>query len=454
MSSGTENFIDKIKKNPIVAGAIVFVIVVLIVIIIAKMRSNSNTPKPTTKEGFNFSDDETFSLSNLTEEDAYHLQIDSSDDNDDNDIVENFPQPAPMNVMYSDANGNLATTTDLGLQNLTIAKDGALLIGNKFRFNSNKDAWTDDEWLRMMNPENTGYGLAAGKLYGASTIISDGTISAVKNISTKGSISADGAISAAGRISSDAGYAMLNNRNVKPNQLAGGNLQFGFGSMDNNNGGPYADTIHLNGWGDSSGGKPNLVMFDKSKPGMRIYQGEYNSGTAYNTYKDAVMADSNGNASVGGVLSSNTGQFGNLGTYNGADNASAANQNGGLTSWWGIGFRNTLPAGSPARSASIDANNGTSHVFDTRTGNTSMRGDLTADGTIRCSQICIGNTCIGEKELKYLTTGFYLDAADLPRSDNVNERHWKNWPIHVHSNGQVAIAHVASAIKFKPLMHM
>jgi hypothetical protein len=250
---------------------------------------------------------------------------------------------------------------------------------------------------------------------------------------------------------------MLNNRNVKPNQLAGGNLQFGFGSMDNNNGGPYADTIHLNGWGDSSGGKPNLVMFDKSKPGMRIYQGEYNSGTAYNTYKDAVMADSNGNASVGGVLSSNTGQFGNLGTYNGADNASAADQNAGLTSWWGIGFRNTLPAGSPARSASIDANNGTSHVFDTRTGNTSMRGTLTADGdvnaggTLRCSQICIGNTCIGEKELKYLTNGFYLSVPDLRRNDD-GERHKRNEKIHVWGDG-VMRSHpwIASAIKLEPL---
>ena len=37
--------------------------------------------------------------------------------------VENFPQSTPMNVMYSDASGNLGTTTDLGLQNLTVSGD-------------------------------------------------------------------------------------------------------------------------------------------------------------------------------------------------------------------------------------------------------------------------------------------------------------------------------------------
>jgi len=287
-------FMAMIKKNPVTTGVVTFAVLsILIIVILMIAKKNKNTPKPTTKESFSFSD--TFALSNMSDEDADHIGLGTGyrNDNEENEyqngyeIVENFPQPAPMNVMYSDANGNLATTTDLGLQNLTIAKDGALLIGDKFRFNSNKDAWRDDEWLRMMNPQNTGYGggLAADKLYGASTIISDGTISAVKTIST------------------NAGYAMLNNRNVKPNQLAGGNLQFGFGSMDNNSGAPFADTIHLNGWGDATGGKPNLVMFDKSKPGMRIYQGEYNSGTAYNTYKDAVMADSSGNASVNGALS-------------------------------------------------------------------------------------------------------------------------------------------------------
>lgn len=43
--------------------------------------------------------------------------------------VENFPQSAPMNVMYSDSNGNLGTTTDLGIQYLTVNGD-SMVTGN------------------------------------------------------------------------------------------------------------------------------------------------------------------------------------------------------------------------------------------------------------------------------------------------------------------------------------
>jgi uncharacterized protein YpmS len=50
------------------------------------------------------------------------------DKDKDEDIRENFPQSSPMNVMYSDANGNLATTNDLGLKYLTISSDGALVL--------------------------------------------------------------------------------------------------------------------------------------------------------------------------------------------------------------------------------------------------------------------------------------------------------------------------------------
>jgi len=60
----------------------------------------------------------------MTEEDADQLGI---------DIIENFPQQPPMNVMYSDANGNLATTTNVGLENLTVKGEsviGALTAGS------------------------------------------------------------------------------------------------------------------------------------------------------------------------------------------------------------------------------------------------------------------------------------------------------------------------------------
>ena len=93
--------------------------------------------------------------------------------------VENFPESTPMNVMYSDPDGNLGTTTDLGLKNLTISSDGAMLLGNKFRFNGGVDALKDDDWLRMMNKENTDYygGFAAGRLYSAGDSTVGGNLS-------------------------------------------------------------------------------------------------------------------------------------------------------------------------------------------------------------------------------------------------------------------------------------
>ena len=89
-----------------------------------------------------------------------------TNEGNENQIVENFPT-APQNVLVSDSNGNLKATTDLGLQNLTVSNNGALLIGDKFRFNSNKDFWADDEWLRMSNKDNTGYygGFATTKVW-------------------------------------------------------------------------------------------------------------------------------------------------------------------------------------------------------------------------------------------------------------------------------------------------
>ncbi len=126
------SFMAMIKKNPVTTGFVSFAVLSILIIIIVMARRSSNTPKPTTKEGFSFSD--TFALSNMTDEDADHIlgtgyqneyedeenqENEYHNDNEENyyenEIVENFPQPAPMNVMYSDANGNLSTTNDLGL---------------------------------------------------------------------------------------------------------------------------------------------------------------------------------------------------------------------------------------------------------------------------------------------------------------------------------------------------
>ncbi len=88
--------------------------------------------------------------------------------------------------------------------------------------------------------------------------------------------------------------------------------------------------------------------------------------------------------------------------------------------------------------------------FDWEDGKNYIRGDTQHDNTLKVGALCIGNTCIGEKELKYLTTGFYVQVADLPRSDN--DRRWHaNEPVHLHSNGAMATASMYSAFKFQPV---
>jgi hypothetical protein len=414
MSSDTNkgnDFMDTIKKNPAVTGAVVLIVVLLIIGIVMMMRNKNDKKgdknKPTLKEGFSYGsnlydDNDTFALSNMTPEDAERLGMESYSEYSeyDNDIVENFPQTTPMNVMYSDANGNLSTTTDLGLQNLTVNGDSQFANNNVII--SERDLGGPGSQTRI-NKQGIIFGGTNNGRQGDSAQISagrhdadalcivgmskpDGTNRRIHTwaeggTTHEGPIQVNGTMSTNGTISTNAGYATPDNRNVKPNQLAGGKVQFGFGSMDNKAGVPFADTVHFNGWGDDSGGKPNLVMFNKSTPGMRIYQGVYNSPNAYDKdYKDAVMVDSGGNTSIAG-----TAQLGNLGTYNGADGAVWGDQNGGLSSWYGIGFRNTLPNGSAAqgsRAQSIEDNKGTSHYFDTRWGHTSMRGNLTVGGGV------------------------------------------------------------------------
>jgi hypothetical protein len=97
------SFMTTITKNPLVSLIAVIVIVGVIVIIV-KMSGS--------EEGF-----------------SYPSSYDTKD------IVENYPQSTPMNVMYSDAAGNLGTTTDLGLQNLTVKSDssfGGAVTANRF----------------------------------------------------------------------------------------------------------------------------------------------------------------------------------------------------------------------------------------------------------------------------------------------------------------------------------
>lgn len=118
----------------IVAVVAVIVLAVVLMMIMRNKKDKEDTKdkkdkenKKDKKENFSYSPysyDDTFELSNMTDEDADQLGI---------DVIENFPQQPPMNVMYSDANGNLATTTNVGLENLTVKGEsviGALTAGS------------------------------------------------------------------------------------------------------------------------------------------------------------------------------------------------------------------------------------------------------------------------------------------------------------------------------------
>jgi hypothetical protein len=87
---------------------------------------------------------------------------------------------------------------------------------------------------------------------------------------------------------------MVDNRNIKPNQLRPGQTEFGFSQFGNGvYGGPWADYVHFNEYWDSSGGNQNLVMLAKDSPAVRVYQAPFQSTDAFKNYKDVVMTDQN-----------------------------------------------------------------------------------------------------------------------------------------------------------------
>jgi hypothetical protein len=162
----------------------------------------------------------------------------------------------------------LKATSDLGLQFLTISNNGALLIGDKFRFNSNKDNWADDEWLRMSNKDNTGYygGFATTKvwtqeIYGA-PVFKDGNL----NVAGGKLLEGGNALVPRGTIvmfngAAPAGWAICDGKNGTPDLrnrfIVGAGSSYGVGTTGG------ADTVtltveqmpkHTHGYDGMSGG--------------------------------------------------------------------------------------------------------------------------------------------------------------------------------------------------------
>ena len=239
--SNENGFMAIVRKNPVTIGIVTFAVLSILIIVIVMIMKKNNTPTPTTKEGFSFSD--TFSISNMTDEDADHIGLGGryeengyDYENEEDEIVENFPQPAPQNVMYSDANGNLATTTDLGVEYITVTRDsivkGDSVINGKLSINgwSNVKDTLSDIYARIAAVE--------GRVSGHDTSISTlstrtgsletrvgGNDSSISGLSTRtGSLETRTNKLEDGAMMKDTAYAMSDTTGNTNIGLAPGNL--------------------------------------------------------------------------------------------------------------------------------------------------------------------------------------------------------------------------------------
>jgi hypothetical protein len=242
MSAENNNLISILKKNPLVSLSVLGVIIGVIVFIV--MRRS--------EEAFSTSSDK---------------------------IVENFPQSVPMNVMYSDASGNLGTTIDLGLQNLTVNGD-SLVTGNSITGN----ATVKGDSVVTGDATVTGNSAVTGNL------------AVTGNMTTKG----DSVVTGNSTVKGDSNL----NGNVLSRDLFGGGSQL------------KTDTIAA---GTAYGGRLHILgdnVYVMAKNGVRI---------ATDPNSKNPWGDSNGNltvdgaATVGGALSAGSVNTRSVNIYNYGD---------------------------------------------------------------------------------------------------------------------------------------
>lgn len=85
-------------------------------------------------------------------------------------------------------------------------------------------------------------------------------------------------------IGSYRGYS--DNRTIQPAHLATRQLQFGFTSYNNSGAGDWADFLHFGGYQDPSGGRQNLIVFNKNNFGIRQYQASAQGVAPYSSFVD------------------------------------------------------------------------------------------------------------------------------------------------------------------------
>lgn len=129
---------------------------------------------------------------------------------------------------------------------------------------------------------------------------SGGTVRIAMN--TRGGDMAMGGILTCNRVITN-GISAINDAgaNWSPINTPGKNVNFIFARGWPGN---YADGIVFNTWQDGSGGNANMVLFDKSGIGMRIYQQDSESPTSFysGSYADAVLQNSSGNVGITNYL--------------------------------------------------------------------------------------------------------------------------------------------------------
>ena len=83
----------------------------------------------------------------------------------------------------------------------------------------------------------------------------------------------------------------IDDRTVAPSDFSAVYTTFGFGSWNNNNTSPYSDYMVFRNYSDSTGGKDNMLALRKDALGMRLWQQDFGSSTAFATYKDIAWTD-------------------------------------------------------------------------------------------------------------------------------------------------------------------
>jgi hypothetical protein len=186
--------------------------------------------------------------------------------------------------------------------NPTAAQTNDLAIGNETTSGS---ILLQTSSLIRMTINQTGHTIIQGSTSINSSLNVSGTTTLNGATSINSTLNTTGAITTT-ILNSGTFSRNTDNRQMAPNAFLGGYWAVGFGSYNNNTSAPFADTIYLNNWGDSSGGNVNMMALNKSNIGMRIYQGTYGSSSAMTNFMEAIMANSSGNTVITGTTSLNS----------------------------------------------------------------------------------------------------------------------------------------------------